>query len=92
MDNTKPIGPNSQDKAFTQKALETKFSYSFTRKQLVSLVGVLGGVQLHLGDARTLGVCQILDEVNRTAIQSLTNDDYEAPQPAIPETPEVQTN
>lgn len=83
-----PVGPE-----FKTEALEKKFSYSFSRKQLIILVNALRPMQLPLHDLRTRTLLEILDEIERTAIQSITPDDYEKPdQPAAPVTPAVQTN
>ena len=96
MDNSKgPIGPQPQ---FKEDSLNKKFSYSFTRRQLIILVNALRPIQLPLGDMRNRVLLDILDEVERTAIQSISADDYETPttqqpQPAPTEDkPEVQIN
>jgi hypothetical protein len=83
-----PVGPQPE---FKDEALNAKFSYSFTRKQLIVLVNVLRPIQLPLGDMRNSVLLEMLGEIERTAIQSITENDYRKPeQPAA--TPEVQTN
>lgn len=88
------MNPNSTPQPeFKEKALNAKFSYSFTRKQLIVLVNALRPIQLPLGDLRNRVLLDILDEIERTAIQSITPNDYDAPvDPGKPLEPEVKTN
>jgi hypothetical protein len=89
--NQGPIGPE-----FKEEALNAKFSYSFTRKQLIILVNALRPLQIPLGDIRNGVLLEILGEIERTAIQSITNNDYKKPEPPptqpLPEAPKVETN
>lgn len=80
------MNPNSTppQPEFTQKALDAKFTFSFSRKQLIILVNALRPIQLPVSDLRTRVLIEILDEVERTAIQSITPDDYEAQAPISP--------
>lgn len=89
MNNQGPIGPE-----FTEEALNAKFSYSFTRRQLISLARALAKVELNVMNKDTLGVCEIVDEIDRTAFQSVTDSDYKKPKtaPTEPLQPEVQVN
>lgn len=82
-----PQGPQPE---FTQKALDAKFSFSFTRKQLIVLVNALRPIQLPLGDMRNRVLLEMLEEVERTAIQSITQDDYIKPE--TPPVEKVKTN
>lgn len=86
-------GQVSPQQEFKPDALSAKFSYSFTRKQLIILVNALRPIQLPISDLRTRVLIEILDEIERTAIQSITNSDYE-PLPKIvnPAEPQVQTS
>lgn len=88
--NQGPVGPEFKD-----EALNAKFSYSFSRRQLIILVNVLRPLQLPLGDMRNKVLSDILEEVERTAIQSITDNDYKKPElpptaPTEPLTPELQ--
>lgn len=77
--NDRPVGPNAPiqpSREFTDKALEAKFSYSFTRRQIILLVGILRQQTFALGSPQRLYVGQVLDEFENTAIQSLTDSDY----------------
>lgn len=90
--NQGPIGPE-----FKEDALNKKFSYAFTRKQLIILVNILRPLQLPLSDLRTGILLGILDEIERTAIQSITPDDYQKQPvpptaPIEPPTPNVNVN
>jgi hypothetical protein len=76
--NDKPVGNQPE---FTEKALNAKFSFSFTRKQLIVLVNALRPIQLPIGDLRSKVLIGILEEVEKTAIQSITASDYEAQKP-----------
>lgn len=91
MNPTQPIGPENggNQKEFTDKALNAKFSYSFTRQQAICIFNLLSSIQLTLGDFRTLVAAEIVDEIKRTAIQSITEDDYKKPEP--PRLPPAQT-
>jgi hypothetical protein len=84
--NDRPIGPEFKD-----EALNAKFSYSFTRRQLIILVNALRPIQLPLGDMRNGVLLEILGEIERTAIQSITESDYK-PLPTETLKSEVQTN
>ena len=90
--------PNNQPQApqleFTQKALDTKFSYSFSRKQLIILVNALRPIQLPIGDLRSKVLREILEEIELTAIQSIIpNQDYIQPAELKPlESNGVKTN
>lgn len=92
------MNPNSPQPEFTEKALDAKFSFSFSRKQLIILVNVLRPLELKLGDIRGRVLLEVLDEIERTAIQSITPDDYIKPETLTPTnhvvTPaeEVKTN
>lgn len=85
---------------FTQKALDTKFSYAWTRKHCIILFNVLNSLQMKLGDLDTLGMNvlnEIRTEIQRTAIQSITPDDYVKPTNHVdavitPPVEEVKTN
>lgn len=90
--NQGPVGPE-----FKEESLNAKFSYSFNRKQLIILVNALRPIQLPLGDMRTKVLGEILEEIERTAIQSITENDYVKPASPIPAPteelkPELQTN
>lgn len=80
-----PVG--APQKEFTNEALEKKFSYAFTRRECIILVNVLRGQQFQLGDMRNKILLNILDEIELTAIQSITNDDYI--QPTVPQAVEA---
>lgn len=82
--NQGPVGPE-----FKEEALNAKFSYSFTRKQLIILVNALRPIQLPLGDMRNKILIEILEEIERTAIQSITESDYKKVE-TVP--PAIQTN
>ena len=82
-----PVGPE-----FKEEALNAKFSYSWTRKQLIILVNALRPLQLPLGDMRNGVLLEILGEIERTAIQSITPDDYEKPLTETLSANPVQTN
>ncbi len=93
MENQPPVGNQPE---FTQKALDAKFSFSFTRKQLIVLFNVLNNLQLKLGDLDSLGM-EVLNgirlEVKRSAINSITADDYVKQTNHVVEPKEkVQTN
>lgn len=75
-----PDSPQNQPLQFTEEALNKKFSYSFTRKQLIVLVNVLRPIQLPISDVRSRVLIEVLDEIERTAIQSITPDDYKKPE------------
>jgi hypothetical protein len=75
MDNNQPVGNQPE---FTQKALDAKFSFSFSRKQIIVLVNTLRPLQFAVADLRGRVLIEILDEIERTAIQSITTDDYVA--------------
>ncbi len=85
--NDAPIGPE-----FKESSLNKKFSYSFSRKQLIILVNALRPIQLPLGDIRTGVLLDMLGEIERTAIQSITEDDYKKPETTNHLTKPVQTN
>ncbi len=72
-----PVGQQPQPE-FTQKALKAKFSYSFTRAQLIILVNALRPIQLPISDMRAHILIEILGEIERTAIQSITASDYKS--------------
>lgn len=72
-------GPQQPPREFTEEALGKKFSYSFTRGQLIMLVNVLRPIQLPIGDLRNKVLVEVLDEIERTAIQSIGEDDYVKP-------------
>lgn len=78
MNPNQPVG-NQPPVEFTQKALDTKFSYSFTRKQCIILVNALRPIELPIADLRSKVLREILEEIELTAIQSITPDDYEKP-------------
>lgn len=86
--NQGPVGQQPQPE-FKEESLNKKFSYSWTRKELIVLVNALRPIQLPLGDLRNKVLLGILEEIERTAIQSITPDDYEQPEK---ETPSVQVN
>lgn len=94
MNPNQPIGPENQ-REFTDEALKAKFTYSFTRQQAICLYNLLSAVQLTLGDFRTLTAAEIIDEIRRTAIASITDNDYkkiEPPKaPPAPTTPPAVT-
>lgn len=71
MNPQEPVGPE-----FKESSLNKKFSYSFTRKQLIVLFNVLAPIQLPIGDMRTATILEVLDEIKRTAIASITENDY----------------
>lgn len=89
--NQPPVGPE-----FKEEALNAKFSYSFTRKQLIVLVNVLRPMQFPLNDMRGKILIEFLEEIERTAIQSITSNDYKKPEPpaseSLPTTPPVTVN
>lgn len=89
--NQGPVGP---DRPFKEESLNKKFSYSFTRKQLIVLANAIAPIQLPVGDPRSTTLFGILDEIRRTALQTITDEDYEKPQtaPTEPLTPEVTVN
>ena len=93
MNPNQPVGKQAPME-FTDKALDTKFSYSFTRKQLIVLVNNLRPLQFPISDLRSRIAAEILDEIERTAIQSITESDYKQPVAAIPlqEVNSVKTN
>ena len=72
----RPVGPQPE---FTEEALNKKFSYSFTRKQLIVLYNTLSPIQLPVADMRTGVLIGVLDEIRRTALQSINDDDYVKP-------------
>lgn len=88
--------PQQPQPEFTEESLNKKFSYSFTRKQLIVLVNALRPIQLPIGDLRSKVLREILEEVEATAIQSITSSDYIQLPLSTPETPvdttEVKTN
>jgi hypothetical protein len=89
--------PQQPQPEFTEESLNKKFSYSFSRKQLIILVNALRPIQLPVGDLRSKVLREILEEVELTAIQSITSSDYVQPTPEVPVTPlpateEVATN
>lgn len=73
---------------FTEKALNAKFSFSFTRCQLLSLSKVFSSFQIRPIDPSAKDICDIVDEIDRTAFKSLTESDYEKPAKAA--TPPIQ--
>jgi len=88
--NPQPQIPAPQvGKTFTKKALETKFSFNWTRQQLVVLVNMISGQQMQLGDPRARILAPLLDEIDRTAFNALTDSDYE--QPEKPANPQIAT-
>lgn len=93
MDNHTPVG-NQPQLEFTQKALDAKFSYSFSRKQLIVLVNALRPIQLPIGDLRSRVLREILEEVEDTAISSISPNDYVQPESTgtVPEANGVSTN
>lgn len=79
--STPPQPPqHGPDREFTKEALEKKFSFAFTRGQLIMLVNVLRPIQLPIGDLRNKILVEVLDQIERTAIQSITDDDYVKPE------------
>jgi hypothetical protein len=82
--NESPVGPQQE---FTDEALNAKFSYSFTRKQLIVLINTLSPIQLPVGDLRAQILIEVLDEIKRTAIQGLTSKDYKQPEKSPAEAP-----
>jgi len=75
-----PVGqPPQGNKEVKEEALNAKFSYSFTRRECIILVSIIRGVQMQLGDIRAKVLVNILDELERTAIQSVTESDYVIP-------------
>lgn len=87
MNDQRPVGPE-----FTQEALDKKFSFAFTRRQLISLARALQSVQLQVMNPDTLSVCEVIDEIDRTAFRSVTDSDYKKQPPTEPLKPEVQVN
>lgn len=89
MNNQGPIGPE-----FTEEALNKKFSFSFTRRQLIGLARTLAKVESNVMNPDTLNVCEVVDEIDRTAFRSVTDSDYKKPKttPTEPLQPEVQVN
>lgn len=86
--NQGPVGPE-----FKEESLDKKFSYAFTRRQLIILVNVLRPLQFALNDLRNPILMSILTEIERTAIQSITPDDYVKPTaPTQPLAPDVNVN
>ena len=84
--NQGPLGPGapaSQGRDFTQKALDAKFSYAFKRNQIILLVAVLRQQRFPLGSFENKELGAMLEEFERTAIQSITDGDYE-PLPTPP--------
>lgn len=76
--NQGPQGPVQQTvKPFTKKALEARFSFSFTRQQLVVMTNILASQNFAVGDPRTKVLVPVLDEIDRTAFSSITASDYE---------------
>lgn len=82
--NQGPVGPQ---KEFTEESLNAKFSFSFTRRQLIALARALQTVQMPVMDANALHVCEIIDEIDRIAFKSITSKDYKTPDPTPPPTP-----
>lgn len=81
-----PTAPQQPQKEFTESALNAKFSYSFTRRECIILVNIIRGAQMQLGDMRAKVLVNILDEIERTAIQSITENDYIQPdKPTVPQ-------
>lgn len=92
--NQGPVGPDQGQapRQFTAKALEAKFSFSFTRGQLLSLSKVFASFQIRAIDPSAKDICDIVDEIDRTAFRSLTDSDYEKPEkPATPPTQPLAT-
>lgn len=88
--NQGPVGP---EKEFKDEALDKKFSYSFTRRELIVLLNVLRPIQLPVGDLRTKILLPLIEEIEKTAIQSITNDDYKQPaQPATEPIDSIKVN
>lgn len=83
--NQGPVGPE-----FTDEALNAKFSFSFTRRQLIGLARALAKVELNAMNPDTLSVSEVVDEIDRTAFRSVTDSDYK--KPPTPPAPEVQVN
>lgn len=84
--NQGPIGPDhgtpqvpQMGRPFTQKALNAKFSFSWSRRQLLSLSKVFSSFQVRPIDPSAKDICDIVDEIDRTAFQGLTDQDYEKP-------------
>jgi hypothetical protein len=75
---------NLPQREFTDKCLNAKFSFSFTRKQLIVLVNSLRPIQLPVGDIRSHVLWEILEEVEARAIQSITEADYKIPEAQKP--------
>lgn len=88
--NQGPVGP---ERPFTQKFLDTKFSFSWDRTHLICIVNALRPLQLPIGDLRSKYLRDVLEELERTAFNGITEQDYvpDPNQPA-PEAPTVQTN
>lgn len=80
--NQGPLGPDQgqiPNRRFTQKALAAKFSFSFTRGQLLSLSRVFSAFEIRPIDPAAKDICDIVDEIDRTAFRALTDTDYEKP-------------
>jgi|SRR5579864_700213 len=92
-----PVGNgNPKDSIFfTEKALAAKFSFSFTRKQLVILKNVLSPIQFPLADLRNKVLGEMLDEIDKAAFNSITDSDLVQPEnmPTAPLPPvnQIQT-
>ena len=81
--NGQPTPPNRE---FKEEALNAKFSYSFTRRECIILVNIIRGAQMQLGDMRAKVLVDILSELERTAITSISESDYVAPvKPSVPQ-------
>ena len=87
--NQPPLGSQPE---FTDEALNKKFSYSFSRKQLIVLVNTLTPIQLPVGDLRSKILREILEEVQLTAIQSLTESDYKPLGNSVAAESQIKTN
>lgn len=92
LDLMNPNMPVGNQRELTDEALNKKFSFSFTRKQLLVLLNVTAPIQLPAGEPGTLVVAEVLDEIKRTAF-TLTEKDYKnPPQAIINPANHVQTN
>ena len=88
-----PVGNgNPKDQVFfTEKALAAKFSFSFTRKQLVILKNVLSPIQFPLADLRNKVLGAMLDEIDAAAFNSIVDSDLVQPE-NVPTAPIAPAN
>ncbi len=88
MNDQMPVGNHPQPE-FKETALNQEFKFTLSRKQCIILANVLRPIQLPISDLRSKVLREILEDIEKKAIQSIKKNDYEDVTSPLTDTTEV---